>query len=278
MNDLNCTANVAEECWRPIAHWPFHYVSNMGRVKRDKFFIEENGRRVFETKFFAPSSFFNNYMYVYFKDDSDPNPGCFPKLVHCLVADAFIPRQRGMHYVLHKDNDRTNNCVSNLERCTFKQFVNHTDRKFLPAWTYASVTNSKRVDMIDPATGEVIETYDSVIYAAMMNDISDSTISACLHGRLKTAGGYIWKLSDIKQGTLGKQEALKALHDNSYADEETMRNNKKEADKIGDKISSPKKAITVQYLAELDSMHEKLIDNNGICHFESKGEAMTYIC
>ena len=63
----------------------------------------------------------------------------------------------------------------------------------------------------------------------------------------------------------------------SRIDAETRRENKKAAGKIGGKIGSPKKAIKIQYLGELDSMDENLIKNNGIYECKSIGEAMAII-
>ena len=60
-------------------------------------------------------------------------------------------------------------------------------------------------------------------------------------------------------------------------DAETRKENKRTAGKNGGKISSPKKAVIIQYLGELDSMDEELIKKNGIYECKSKGEARAII-
>lgn len=40
--------------------------------------------------------------------------------IHRLVAQAFIPNNFGFEVVNHKDGNKLNNCVSNLEWCTQK--------------------------------------------------------------------------------------------------------------------------------------------------------------
>lgn len=46
--------------------------------------------------------------------------------VHRLVASAFIPNPRGCKEVNHKDSNRQNNKVTNLEWCTRKENVKHS--------------------------------------------------------------------------------------------------------------------------------------------------------
>jgi hypothetical protein len=45
--------------------------------------------------------------------------------VHRLVAQAYIPNPDNLPEINHKDEDKTNNCVSNLEWCTKEYNLNY---------------------------------------------------------------------------------------------------------------------------------------------------------
>ena len=101
------------------------------------------------------------------------------------IADHFIPNPDNLPQVNHKDADRQNDSLYNLEWCTNAYNVQYANK-------YGSFDKYKRV-VQQILNGEVINEYISVSEASRATGISRPSIVACLHGRQSKAGGYNWK-------------------------------------------------------------------------------------
>ena len=116
------------------------------------------------------------------------------KLVHRLVAQAFIPNNdQSKTLINHKDENKRNNSVANLEWCTYKYNANYGT-----GIERMAKGKSKPIQQLDLKTGLIIETYPSVKEASLSIGIYKSSLSRVARGKGKTAGGYGWKYQNYK--------------------------------------------------------------------------------
>ena len=108
------------EEWRQIQGYEGLYeVSNLGRVKSLERY-DKMGRLIKE-KTLNPRKHKKGYLYVGLSKD-----GIQKKYsIHRLVAIAFIPNPNNLPQVNHKDENKENNCLDNLEWCTNEYNCNY---------------------------------------------------------------------------------------------------------------------------------------------------------
>lgn len=172
-----------QEIWKSIKGFEGRYeVSDKGRVKSlERVVMRNDGRKqIINERILKGRPNTNGYLMVALYDDKSKQKSC---CIHRLVCETFIEPVEGKNEVNHKDEDKTNNAVCNLEWCTRKENINYGTRNQRTSKPVAQFTKS----------GEFVKLHQSVHSAGRSLGIYYQNICACANGRTKTAYGFIWK-------------------------------------------------------------------------------------
>ncbi len=119
-----------QEQWKDINGFEGKYqISNFGRVKSlDRKVLQFNGiydsYRLYKGKILKKFTSNRGYEKVILYDKK----GKKTVNVHRIVAEAFIPNPKNLPQVNHIDENKRNNCISNLEWCDSKYNINYGSR------------------------------------------------------------------------------------------------------------------------------------------------------
>lgn len=157
--------------WKKVIGYEDIYeVSEFGEVRRTD---KKYGETV------KPYLTNSGYLQVYLRK---PNFKRKHKYIHKIVAEAYIPNPSKLKTVNHKDGNKKNNAVSNLEWVTRSQNVIHAyhDLKLDMGW--------RKIPVVCIETNEM---FCSISEAERKTGIK--TISKCISGKCKTSGGLHWE-------------------------------------------------------------------------------------
>ena len=180
-----------EEIWKPlkglVENGDYYEVSNLGRVRSlDRI----DSRGIFRKgKILKLGKNQNGYLQVCFCKNGKTKKF----LVHRLVAFAFLPNPNVLPQVNHKDENKQNNSLENLEWCDGKYNLNYGTRN-----ERASESKSKPIKGIHIKTGHTIR-FRSALEAERKTGIKFQNISNCIQGKKPHAGFYKWEFAPYQE-------------------------------------------------------------------------------
>jgi len=111
---------------------------------------------------------------------------CYYRYLHRLVAESFLENFDPSLTINHKDGDKTNNKIDNLECISLKENIRHGFKTGLFERSQSPVV------MYD-LMGMLLKRFETITEASEEMKISVSRISACASGKTKHTGYYQWR-------------------------------------------------------------------------------------
>lgn len=196
---------MEKEIWKDVVGYEGLYkISSLGRVySMPRFGYDSMGRRktraghVMKIRIGTQTG----YPMVNLTKDGASQP----KNIHRLIAEAFIPNPNHLPCVNHKDENRSNSILSNLEWCTYKYNNNYgkaRDKRAKKLKEYYETHNSPNLghrgssfDIIKyDLQGNRLETVQGGLPALEAREgRSLTSIASCLCHKNKTAYGFVWR-------------------------------------------------------------------------------------
>lgn len=171
------------EVWKDVVGYEGMYqVSNLGRVRSLGRYVSNNPngkkKRYIEGRVLIPNDNSKGYKYVCLSVEQKHAH----KYVHRLVAEAFLSNPHHYEQINHKDENKWNNNVNNLEWCNSQYNMDYS--------------RSREVIQIDRNTNEIVGVFKSAREAGRQTECISSSIVLVCNKVWKHTHGFLWKWRD----------------------------------------------------------------------------------
>lgn len=195
-----------EEHWKQIQDFPNYHISTFGNIKN-----------IITNKLLKPCNK-GGYYHV-----SLVNSITRKSLkIHRLVSIAFIPNPENKPEVNHKDKNKLNNNINNLEWATRSENMSHCFKNIT-----VTCNKNKPINRIDKENHNIIQSYESIEDAAMWafeNGLTTNThngrnsIGNCLCGLSNSSYGFKWEfIKDLElDNEIWKQVYVENIGEKKY--------------------------------------------------------------
>lgn len=114
---------MEKEIWKKINNYENYYeISNFGNIRSlDRYVRDANGLRLIKGKILTPKNHTSGYYQIVLSKEGKNKY----KYIHRLVAEHFIENYSELLVINHKDGNKINNNLLNLECVTQKQNIHH---------------------------------------------------------------------------------------------------------------------------------------------------------
>lgn len=167
------------EIWKPVKGYEGLYeVSSLGRVKSLSY------KCTGVEKILKPNRQRNGYLGVCLRRYGKVKRF----LIHRLVAIAFLPNPYDFEQINHKNEDKANNCVENIEWCSRRYNMRYGSRTKRQA-----ASKSKAVEASRFPDFRTIELRFVSVKETGINGYDQSAVSKCCRGCYSTNRGNFYK-------------------------------------------------------------------------------------